>query len=165
MPRISIVAAVADDFAIGYKKKMPWKLSADMKHFKELTTGHTVVMGKRTFESLPNGPLPDRKNIVLTTLLTEGVNEGYFEADSLEDAMELCSNADHVFVIGGAAVYKQCLEMVDDMYITWVHGKFKADTYFPEIDLSEWKEVSRADYPADDKNEYPYSFSVYERKK
>lgn len=163
MPKISIVAALADDFAIGYKKKLPWNLPADMKHFKNLTTGHTVVMGKRTFESLPNGPLPNRTNIVLTTMLSEGVVEGYFEADSLEDALELCSNAEQLFVIGGAAVYQQCMDSVDSMYLTWVHGDFKADTYFPEIDFSKWKEVSREDHPADEKNEYPYSFSVYER--
>lgn len=163
MPIISIVAALADDFAIGYKKKLPWNLPADMKHFKNLTTGHTVVMGKRTFESLPNGPLPNRTNIVLTTMLSEGVVEGYFEADSLEDALELCSNAEQLFVIGGAAVYQQCMDSVDSMYLTWVHGDFKADTYFPEIDFSKWKEVSREDHPADEKNEYPYSFSVYER--
>lgn len=163
MPKISIVAALADDYAIGYKKKLPWNLPADMKHFKNLTTGHTVVMGKRTFESLPNGPLPNRTNIVLTTMLSEGVVEGYFEADSLEDALELCSNVEQVFVIGGAAVYQQCMDSVDSMYLTWVHGDFKADTYFPEIDFSKWKEVSREDHPADEKNEYPYSFSVYER--
>jgi dihydrofolate reductase len=165
MPKVSIVAAVADDLAIGYKKRLPWKLSADMKHFKELTTGHAVLMGKRTFESLPNGPLPNRKNIVLTTLLSEGVAEGYFEADSLEDALELCSHVDQVFVIGGSAVYNQCMDMADSMYITWVHGEFKADTYFPDIDFSMWHEISREDYPADEKNECPYSFVVYEKKK
>jgi len=163
MPKISIVAALADDYAIGLKKKLPWNLPADMKHFKALTTGHTVLMGKRTFESLPNGPLPNRKNIVLTTMLTEGVVEGYFEADSLEDALDLCSKADHVFVIGGAAIYNQCLDFVDSMYLTWVHGDFQADTYFPEFDTSVWKEVSREDHPADERNPYPYSFSVYER--
>jgi dihydrofolate reductase len=163
MPKISIVAAIADDYAIGYKKKLPWNLPADMKHFKALTTGHTVVMGKRTFESLPNGPLPNRKNIVLTTMLTEAVREGYFEAESLEDAMELCSNADQIFVIGGSAVYRQCLDIADAMFITWVHGSFPADTYFPEIDFSVWKEVSREDCPADQTNLHPYSFTVYEK--
>lgn len=164
MPKISIVAAIADDYAIGYKKKLPWNLPADMKHFKTLTTGHTVVMGKRTFESLPNGPLPNRKNIVLSTILTEAVREGYFEAESLEDALELCSNADKIFIIGGSAVYKQCLDIADCMYITWVHGEFTADTYFPDIDFSKWQEVSREDHPSDNANLYPYSFSVYERK-
>ena len=163
MPKISIVAAIADDFAIGYKKKLPWNLPADMKHFKALTTGHTLVMGKRTFESLPNGPLPHRKNIVLTTMFTEAVREGYFEAESLEDALELSSNADKVFIIGGSAVYKQCMDIVDAMYITWVHGEFTADTYFPEIDFSQWKEISREEHLADKINLYPYTFSIYER--
>lgn len=165
MPRISIVAAVADNLTIGYRKSLPWVLPADMKHFKELTTGHTLLMGKRTFESLPNGPLPNRKNIVLTSVMSEGINEGYFEANSLEDAQELCSNAEEVFVIGGSSVYEQCLDIADRMYITWVHAKFTGDTFFPEVDYSEWTELSREYHDSDDKNPYPFSFVVYERKK
>ncbi len=164
MARISIIAAVADNYAIGFKKSLPWKLPADMKRFRELTIGHTLIMGKRTFESLPNGPLPDRTNIVLTSLLTEGVVEGYFEADSLEDALELSSNSEKVFIIGGSSVYKQGLEYADILNITWVHGSFEADTYFPEIDFDEWVEVEREDYEADEKNPYPYSFVTYKRK-
>lgn len=163
MSKISLIAAIADDFAIGYKKKLPWHLPADLKHFKELTTGGTILMGKRTFESLPNGPLPNRKNIVLSSILSEGVNEGYFEADSMEDALEVCSNVENVFVIGGAAVYKQFMPIADTMHITWVHGKFLADTYFPEIDFSLWKEVSREDFEPDEKNACSYSFVTYER--
>ena len=165
MPTISIIAAVADDLAIGYKKQIPWYLPADLKRFKELTTGHTLIMGKRTFESLPNGPLPNRTNIVLTTMLTEGVVEGYYEADSIEDALELSSNSENIFIIGGSVIYRQFMEYADSMYLTWVHGEFTADTYFPDIDFSAWKEVSREDFPADDKNNAPYSFVVYKRKK
>lgn len=163
MQKVSIVAAIADDYAIGYKKKLPWNLPADMKHFRTLTIGHTLVMGKRTFESLPNGPLPQRNNIVLTTLLTEDVREGYFEAESLEDAMELASNSDKVFIIGGSGVFKQCMDIIDTMYITWVHGEFAADTYFPKIDFSLWKETSREEHEADEVNLVPYTFSVYEK--
>lgn len=165
MPTISIIAAVADNYAIGYKKQIPWYMPADLKHFKEITTGHTLIMGKRTFESLPNGPLPNRKNIVMTTMLTEGVVEGYFEADSIDDALELSSNAEKVFVIGGSAIYKQFMDLVETLYITRVHGEFLADTFFPEIDFSNWVEVSREDHKADEKNPYPYSFLVYQRKK
>lgn len=165
MPTISIIAAVADNYAIGYKKQIPWYMPADLKHFKEITTGHTLIMGKRTFESLPNGPLPNRKNIVMTTMLTEGVVDGYFEADSIDDALELSSNAEKVFVIGGSAIYKQFMDLVETLYITRVHGEFIADTYFPEIDFSNWVEVSREDHVADEKNPYPYSFLVYQRKK
>lgn len=165
MPTISIIAAVADNYAIGYKNRIPWYLPADLKHFKEITTGHTLIMGKRTFESLPNGPLPNRTNIVLTSMLTEGVVEGYFEADSIDDALELSSNSKKVFIIGGSVVYKQFMDHADTMYITWIHGEFNADSYFPETDFTRWKEVSREEHPADDKNPYPYAFSVYKRKK
>ena len=165
MSEISIVAAVADNYAIGKGNKLPWHLPADLKHFRELTTGHAVVMGKRTFESLPNGPLPNRRNVVLTSVMSEGVNEGYFEADSLEDALYLCEKEDKVFIVGGAAVYRQSLEIADSLYITWVHHEFSADIYFPEVDFSKWEEVSRQDLPADDKNPYPYSFVHYKRKK
>ncbi|HLP05838.1 MAG TPA: dihydrofolate reductase [Paludibacter sp.] len=164
MTKTSIIAAIADNYAIGKSNNLPWHLPADLKHFKQLTTGHAVVMGKRTFESLPNGPLPNRTNIVLTSLMSEGVNKGYFEADSLEDALYLCENEEHVFVMGGATVYKQALDRVDSMYITWVHGNFSADTFFPQINFDLWAEVSREDFSADDKNPYPYTFSIYERK-
>ena len=165
MSEISIVAAVADNYAIGKGNKLPWHLPADLKHFRELTTGHAVVMGKRTFESLPNGPLPNRRNVVLTSVMSEGVNEGYFEADSLEHAFYLCEKEEKVIIVGGAAVYRQSLEIAESLYITWVHHEFSADIYFPEVDFSKWEEVSRQDMSADEKNPYPYSFVHYKRKK
>jgi dihydrofolate reductase len=164
MSKISIIAAVADNYAIGKSNNLPWHLPADMKHFRQLTTGHAVVMGKRTFESLPKGPLPNRKNIVLTSIMSEGVNKGYFEADSLEDAVYLCEHEEQVFIIGGATVYKQSIYKVDSMHITWIHSSFSADSFFPEIDFSQWEEVSREDFEADEKNSYPYSFVEYKRK-
>jgi len=164
MSEISIIAAVADNFAIGKANNLPWHLPADLKHFRQLTTGHAVVMGKRTFESLPKGPLPNRKNIVLTSVMSEGVNEGYFEADSLEDAVYLCEREEKVFIIGGATVYKQCIDKVNTMYITWIHSTFSADTFFPQINLEDWVEVNREDHDADELNQYSYSFLVYKRK-
>jgi dihydrofolate reductase len=163
MSKISIIAAVADNYAIGKANNLPWHLPADLKHFRQLTTGHAIVMGKRTFESLPKGALPNRKNIVLTSVMSEGVNEGYFEADSLEDAVYLCEHEEKVFIIGGATVYKQSINKVDTMYITWIHNDFSADTYFPEIDFNEWKEVNREDHNPDEQNLYSYSFVKYER--
>jgi len=165
MSKVSIIAAVADNFAIGKSNKLPWHLPADLKHFKNLTTGSALVMGKRTFESLPNGPLPNRKNIVLSSTFNEGVCEGYFEANSIEDALELCSNFEQIFIIGGAAVYRQTMEIADYMHITWVHADFSADAFFPAIDFSKWKEVSREDFTPDEKNAYPYSFVAYEKVK
>ena len=164
MSEISIIAAVADNYAIGKANNLPWHLPADLKHFRQLTTGHAVVMGKRTFESLSNGPLPDRKNIVLTSVMSEGVNKGYFEADSLEDAVYLCEHEEKVFIIGGATVYRQSIAKVKTMYITWVHKDFSADTYFPKINFDEWEEVSREDHDADEKNQFSYTFSEYRRK-
>lgn len=164
MSQISIIAAVADNNAIGKANNLPWHLPADLKHFKELTTGHAIVMGKRTFKSLPNGPLPNRKNIVLTSIMSEGVNEGYFEADSLEDALFLCEHEEKVFIIGGATVYRQCIDKVDSMYITWIHKEFTADTFFPEIDFEVWEEVSSEKHEPDEQNLYSYTFSVYKRK-
>jgi dihydrofolate reductase len=165
MSKISIIAAVSDNYAIGKSNNLPWHLPADLKHFKHLTTGHAVVMGKRTFESLPNGPLPNRKNIVLTSVMSEGVNTGYFEADSFEDVTELCEHEEEVFVMGGATVYRQCIDKVDSLYITWVHHEFQADKYFPEIDFKKWEEVSREDFEADEQNPFSYSFVLYKRKK
>ena len=164
MSKISIIAAVADNFAIGKSNNLPWYLPADLNHFKQLTTGHAIVMGKRTFESLPNGPLPNRKNIVLTSEMSEGVNEGYFEADSFEDAKFLCEHEDQVFIIGGATVYKQCIDKVDYMYITWIHSDFAADTFFPPIDLNDWIEVKHENHEADTNNLFSYTFSEYKRK-
>jgi len=164
MSKISIIAAVADNYAIGNLNKLPWHLPADLNHFRQLTTGHTIVMGKHTFQSLPNGPLPDRKNIVLTSVMSEGVNQGYYEADSLEDVFYLCENEDRVFIIGGTSVFKQTIHKADTLYITWVHAEFTADTYFPEIDFDEWEVISREDFDANEKNPYPYSFVEYKRK-
>ena len=162
MSKVSIIAAVADNLAIGKDNKLPWHLPADLKHFKELTTGHAVVMGKRTFESLPNGPLPNRKNIVLTSI-PEGDFDKYYEATSIKDALDLCEHEDEVFIIGGASIFSQAIKMVDNMYITWVHANFEADTFFPKINLKVWKEISREEFNADEQNPYPYTFCQYER--
>ncbi len=164
MCKVSIIAAVSDNYVIGKSKKLPWHLPADLKRFKELTTGHVLLMGKRTFQSLPDGPLPNRKNVVLTSMLSEGVVEGYFEANSIDDALDLCENIKRIFVIGGAVVYKQFMEIADDMYITWVHNNFDGDTFFPEFNQDIWIEVSREDFPVDERNQFPYSFSYYKRR-
>lgn len=163
-PKISLVAAVADNYAIGRHNRLLWRLPADMKYFKQLTLGHVVVMGRRTFESLPGGPLPGRKNIVLRTVLSDGVTEGYTEATSLDDALELAGGEGEVFVIGGGTVYRECLDRAGALYITWVHADFEADTFFPQIDFEKWEEVSRTDCQADERNPYDYSFAVYRRR-
>jgi dihydrofolate reductase len=165
MPKISIIAAVADNYAIGNLNKLPWHLPADLKYFKKLTTDHAVIMGKHTFENLPNGPLTNRKNIVLTSVLSDGICEGYFEANSIEEALELCEKEEEVFIIGGVSIFKQTIDLADKMYITWIHANFPADAFFPKINFDDWEEISREDHLADDKNPYPYTFSVYQHKK
>ena len=164
MKKISIIVAIAENYAIGCHNKLPWHLPADLKHFKELTTGHAIIMGRKTFESLPNGALPNRKNIVLRSVFSDGITEGYFEASSAENALKIAQSEEQIFIIGGSSVYGEFLDKADSMYITWIHAEFEADTFFPEIDFSKWKEVSRVNHKADEKNRYDYSFVEYQKK-
>ncbi|ALA94499.1 dihydrofolate reductase [Porphyromonas gingivalis] len=150
---ISIVVAIAENGAIGYKNDLLWHLPADLKRFKEMTTGHSIIMGSRTFRSLPKGALPNRRNIVLSR--TQQDFPGAEWAASPEVALELVGEEAEAFVIGGAQVYEQMLPYTDKIYLTRVHADFpEADTFFPELDMSEWVELSRTEYPADEKNRY-----------
>lgn len=150
---ISIVVAIAENGAIGYKNDLLWHLPADLKRFKEMTTGHSIIMGSRTFCSLPKGALPNRRNIVLSR--TQQDFPGAEWAASPEVALELVGEEAEAFVIGGAQVYEQMLPYTDKIYLTRVHADFpEADTFFPELDMSEWVELSRTEYPADEKNRY-----------
>ncbi|WIM91424.1 dihydrofolate reductase [Porphyromonas gingivalis] len=150
---ISIVVAIAENGAIGYKNDLLWHLPADLKRFKEMTTGHSIIMGSRTFRSLPKGALPNRRNIVLSR--TQQDFPGAEWAASPEVALELVGEEAEAFVIGGAQVYEQMLPFTDKIYLTRVHADFpEADTFFPELDMSEWVELSRTEYPADEKNRY-----------
>lgn len=150
---ISIVVAIAENRAIGYKNDLLWHLPADLKRFKEMTTGHSIIMGSRTFRSLPKGALPNRRNIVLSR--TQQDFPGAEWAASPEVALELVGEEAEAFVIGGAQVYEQMLPYTDKIYLTRVHADFpEADTFFPELDMSEWVELSRTEYPADEKNRY-----------
>jgi Dihydrofolate reductase len=159
---ISIIVAIAENYAIGKNNDLLWHLPADFKHFKEITTGHTVVMGLNTFYSLPNGALPNRKNVVISL---EPVDcEGCTVVYSIQEAIDLCKDEDEFFIIGGASIYRQTIDMADTLYITWVHKDFDADTFFPEIDANKWEEISREAHEPDEKNHYPYSFVKYERK-
>ena len=150
---ISIVVAIAENGALGYKNDLLWHLPADLKRFKEMTTGHSIIMGSRTFRSLPKGALPNRRNIVLSR--TQQDFPGAEWAASPEVALELVGEEAEAFVIGGAQVYEQMLPYTDKIYLTRVHADFpEADTFFPELDMSEWVELSRTEYPADEKNRY-----------
>ncbi len=156
----AIIVAIANDYAIGMDNKLLCHLPADLKHFKELTSGHTVVMGRNTFFSLPKGALPNRRNIVLSP--DKETFPGCETACSFPEVFELCQKDEKVFFIGGAMVYSQALEWVDSLYITWIHASFEADVFFPEINQDVWEEAHREDYF--DEEPYPYSFVQYVRK-
>lgn len=165
MSTLSIIVAIADDNAIGKNNDLLWRMPADMKHFKALTTGHTVIMGRKTFESLPNGSLPNRKNVVLTSM-PKAQFTNCFVSKSIHDALDICKDDDQIFIIGGAQVYKHSLDIANKMYITRVHTNFPdADTHFPNVNWDLWEETERQDFEADEKNPYPYTFLTYIRKK
>ena len=160
---ISIIVAIAENNAIGKNNELLWKLSDDLKRFKKITTGHTVIMGRRTFESLPGGALTNRKNLVISDIAGE-VFENCQMAYSIEEALALCDEKDEAFVIGGGMIYKQFLPHARKLYLTVVHHEFEADTYFPEINYDEWNEISRMSSSISEKNEYPHSFIILDRK-
>lgn len=164
MSTISIIAAISENNAIGKNGQLLCHMPADLKHFKALTTGHAVIMGRKTFESLP-APLPNRKNIILTSLPEAGYLD-CFACESMPAALHLCEKEEEVFIIGGALVYRQAIGIADKMYITRIHQDFPdATTFFPIINWDLWEETERQDFPADEKNPYPFSFCTYLRKK
>lgn len=160
---VSILAAVAANGVIGRDNQVPWRISTDLKRLKSLTMGHHVIMGRRTFESLPQA-LPGRTNIVVTRDAAWRPPDGVLVADTVERALELAKDDDEAFILGGAQIYAQTLHRADRMYVTEVHADVEGDTRFPEFDdVVEWKLADREDYEADAKNEFPFSFLLYER--
>lgn len=160
---ISIIAAIGKNNELGKENKLLWSLPADMKHFKEITSGHTVIMGQKTFESIGR-PLPNRKNIVVTRnkdFSADGVEISY----SLEDTLnKFIDTEEEVFVIGGGEIYKQSMDSASKLYITHVEAEDKkADTFFPEIIPIVWNEIFHEEHKKDDKNPFNYTFSVYEK--
>lgn len=157
---ISIIAAVAKNRAIGLRNKLIYWLPADLKRFRLLTTGHTIIMGRRTYESLPNGALPNRRNIVLSRLQNDF--PGCDTYPSLDEALAHCEADEEVFIIGGASVYRQALAVADRLCLTEIDDTpQEADTFFP--DYSDWREVSREEHEIDERHAYRYAFVDYER--
>ncbi len=157
--QLSLIVAMASNHAIGLNNKMPWHLSADLKKFKHITMGHPIIMGRKTFESIGR-PLPGRQNIIISR------NPDYRQQDclvfnSLEAAIQSCADCDEVFVIGGATLYKVALALADKLYITAIHQAFEGDTYFPELNKQQWREVAREDIKED--ATFDYSFITYVR--
>jgi len=160
---ISLIAALGKNNEIGKDNQLLCRLPSDLKHFKAITSGHTIIMGRKTFESLPNGPLPNRRNIVISRN-KELVIEGAEVYSSLDYALLKSDNEAEVFITGGAQVYSQALTVADKLYITRIHAAFpEADAFFPPIDREIWKEIGRETFPADEKNPYSFSFIEYKR--
>ena len=164
---LSIICAMDEDMVIGRNNSLPWHLPEDLKHFRRTTMGKSIIMGRKTFESIGK-PLAGRTNIIVTR------NRDY-EADnarivnSLTEAVELAENiafidgSEEAFIIGGAELYEGALPLVNRMHLTMVHAKVEGDTWFPDFDVSQWEEVSSISYDEDETNPYPYSICRYER--
>ncbi|MFE1243320.1 dihydrofolate reductase [Fictibacillus sp. NPDC058756] len=156
---ISFVVAMDENRAIGKDNDLPWYLPNDLKHFKKTTMGKPIVMGRKTYESIGK-PLPGRENIVVT-------RDKSYKAEvttivhSVDEVLQM--NADEICVIGGTEIFKMFLPVADRLYITEIHHTFDADTYFPELNNNEWKELSRTEGIVDEKNKYPHEFVVYEK--
>lgn len=159
---VSAVLAISKNGVIGDSNDLPWYLSADLVRFRKLTTGHTVMMGRKTWQAIYDRlgkPLPNRTSVVLTRD-RDFKPEGAVVVHDLSEALDY----DDLYVIGGAQVFQQALPYIQTLYLTEVDADIKGDTYLPEFDRSEWNEVSRESHPADAKNDYPYTFLVFERK-
>ena len=159
---ISIIAVIDQNNAIGLNNRLLCHLPNDLKYFKRITSGHPVVMGWRTYESLPVKPLPNRKNIVICDLFDVSA-PGCILVSSIEEACAQCDATEECFVIGGAMVYRQMINMAQKLYITRVHHAFDADVWFPEINAGEWRQLSSERNEPDEKHQYAYSFEVYTR--
>ncbi|MHC1774663.1 MAG: dihydrofolate reductase [Lentimicrobium sp.] len=162
MKPISIIVAIAQNNAIGKNNQLLWHIPEDLKRFKALTTGHTIVMGKRTFESLPIRPLPNRRSVVITDIPGETI-PGCEMAYSIEEAVSKMEEGRENFIIGGGMVYKQFMPLAHKLYLTIVHRDFEADTFYTDIDYSQWKEIAREDISATDTLGFDYSYITYER--
>ncbi len=163
-PIFSAIAAMSDKRVIGQDNRLPWHLPADLRHFKALTTGHPIIMGRKTYDSIGR-PLPNRVNIIITRNTSFQVPAGCIQANSPEEALAKAEAipCTEIFVIGGANIYQQTLPLVSRLYLTMVHHEVHGDAYFPKIDKSEWREVSCEEHQADGENEYDYGFVVWER--
>jgi len=160
---ITIIAAACQNNALGKNNKLIWHLSDDLKRFKKLTLGGYIIMGRKTFESLP-GILPERQHIVITRN-PEFQAEGIVVVQSLEQALDLIPSDKEAFVVGGGEIYKQAIDIADKIELTRVHHQFEADTFFPEIDLSKWELTDSEFHPKDKKHLYDFTFETYVRKK
>ncbi len=158
---ISIVVAADENGVIGRDNKLPWRLPADLRHFREVTLGKPVIMGRKTYESIGK-PLPGRHNIVITRT-RDLVIAGCTVVNTLDEAIDAAGNADEVMIIGGEEIFRETLGLANRIYLTRVHTAVEGDTWFPDIDYDEWRETSIEAHASDERNEHAYSFELLER--
>jgi len=159
--RLSLIVAMDRNGVIGAGGRLPWRIPPDLRRFKQITMGKPIVMGRRTHESIGR-VLPGRENIVLTRDVRFAA-AGCTVLHGREELLAHCAAAPEIFIMGGAEVYRQFMDSADRIYLTQVHADFAGDTYFPELDRSQWREAEREDFAADDANPYPHSFVILER--
>ena len=158
---ITIIAAIAENNALGKDNKLIWHLPDDFKRFKNITSGHYIIMGRKTFESFPK-PLPNRTHVIISR------QKNYSQlncivVDSLQKAIEACPKNEEVFIVGGGEIYNQSIEIAHKIDITRVHHSFEADTFFPEIDLTKWKLIFKEFHSKDEKHNFDFTFETYTR--
>ena len=160
---ISMIAAMDKNMLIGNGPDIPWQIPADRRHFRDMTLGKPVVMGRKTFETLKR-PLGKRRNIILTRNMAYKAPQGCIVAHSMEEVMKRSQEAEELMICGGAPIYQAFLPHANRLYITQIHATFEGDVYFPAFDITAWQEMKRIDGEPDDKNPYPYSFLFLERR-
>lgn len=160
--QLTIIVAAAKNDVIGKDNKLIWHLRDDLKRFKTLTSGHHIIMGRKTFESFPK-PLPNRTHVVITRQANYQAPDGVIVVNSLKDAIDASRNDQQPYIIGGGEIYKEAIKIVDKVELTRVHHEFEGDTYFPQINPLHWKETDRKDHCKDDNHDYDFSFITYER--
>jgi dihydrofolate reductase len=164
---VSIIVAASTNNAIGKNNQLPWHLPNDMKFFKNTTWGMPVIMGRKTFESFAGGPLPGRFNFVISRQEQWPAGQDKIKrASSIQEAIALARQTDckEVFIIGGAQIYSESIQLAERIYLTRVHAVIEGDAFFPEISPDQWEMVSHSDFPADEKHAYSYSFQLWARK-
>jgi len=160
--KLSIIVAASQNNVIGKDNQLIWRLSADLKRFKALTTGHHIIMGRKTFDSIGK-PLPNRTSIIITRQ-ADYKAEGCIVVNSLDEALAKVPADQEAFIIGGGTIYKEVMDKADKLYLTLVHSKFDGDTFFPKVDDKIWKSIHREDHLPSEKNEYAYSFIDFVKK-
>lgn len=160
---LTLIAAAAENNALGKNNDLLWHLPDDFKRFKQITTGHYIIMGRKTFESFPK-PLPNRTHVIITRQNNYSVAESCIVVDSLKKAIAICPEDEDVFIIGGGEIYKQSLSIADKIELTRVHTTLDADTFFPEIDKEDWELVFEEFHPKDEKHAFDFTFLTYRRK-